>query len=1138
MQPNQRASYAFARIFRRPQTSWFTVLAFVLGCGSISPQSAFAQSATQTPSTIVDGSAKFVQHSNPKQFLRVVLGLERPHTDLEEQFLKDLHTKGTKEYRHFLTQKEWNARFAPSSQDEQAVVDWANSQGLKVTNRYPHRLVVDVEAPVSTIEAAFSLKINDYQIGTATHFSNDRDPIIAGSTAGLVHSVMGLNDIQVMTPASGHETLVMPAYSPGPVKGTMTSGHADGDRKKFLAAMKTSKHGKHSGINISNGFYDPTDIYGSNAYDFNGLYARGHCCNPFGNAGGTPPDTSIALAVAGSENGNDFASFQAQYSYLAYHYYTIPIDGTPVCCSQEGTLDFEWSMAMSNSFGAFSDTSSVYIYQGANNLFSTFTDIYSQMLADGNARTMSVSYGCAEFTCATNSIMDTEHGIFNSMIGQGWTLVASSGDGGTTDDCNTVSVGYPGSDPDMVSAGGTTLTLFSDSTYFSEVAWTGLTAPGSCSVNNGGGGGGCSSKFAAPGYQGTSPHCGTGSRSVPDISLNANVGQNYFYNGAWGGAGGTSIVAPELAGFFAQENAYLLYDSGTFVGNTCGNGSCSPMGNANWYIYYEALNAPYAGHYPFYDITSGCTSNDVTISKGISPWCAFSGYDLTTGWGSFNALQLAWSINTYLAGDFGAPNTSFTGPATNVWYNTNQIVSWGVTDTAANGRPPNGVAGFSQAWDVDPGDAYSHATPGQGDSFYSGPQTPNTTGCLSLASGVGCSGGVSQGCHSVNVRSWDNAGWSGVQTYGPLCYDTLAPNTTDSWSPSPNGAGWNNSAVALSLAPSDPGAGSTGSGISSSYYAVDNSACSPSGLNNCNVYSSPVSVATQGTHAFYFFSQDVAGNFQVQQISAVNIDTTAPVTGASFSGTTSVLVTLSASDNLSGVASTLYQLDGGAVTAYTGPFSVTAAGNHKVTFHSTDVAGNVESTNSATFKVVGTSTTSVVSSLNPSTYGQAVTFTASVTPSTATGKVTFKDGAAILGTASLAGGKAAFTTSKLAAGTHSITAVYSGDSHFGGSTSPVRSQTVKKAASTTTLRSSLNPSKKGQAVTFTATVAPGAGPTGTVTFKDGTKVLGTVALNTVTNQAAITKSTLTVGTHSITAIYAGDANFQPSTSAIVKQVVH
>jgi hypothetical protein len=1143
MQPRSTASFSFTRLVLRPQTSWFTIIAPILVCGTLLSQFASAQAATQTPPAVVDGSAKLVQHANPSQMLRVVLGLERPHPDQEEVFLSDLHTKGTKEYRHFLTQQEWNARFGPSPQDEQAVVDWATSHGLKVTNRYPHRLVVDVEGSISTIEAAFNVKINNYQIGAATHFSNDRDPSISGSTASLVHSVIGLNDIQVVKSASGRQPLVMPIYSPGPVKGAMASGHADGDHRKYLEAVKASKNRKIK--NDANGLYGPTDIYGSTAYDFNALYARGHCCNPFGNPGGTPAVTSIAVFAIGAQNVNDFAGFQAQYPYLAYHYFTIPINGVPVCCDPESTMDFEWATAMSNSFGAFTDTASVYIYQGANNLFSTYTTIYSQMLADGNARTMSVSYGCAEFSCFSSSVMDTEHGVFNAMVGQGWTLVAAAGDQGTTADCSTVSVSYPGSDPDVVSAGGTKL-ITSPTVFALEDAWTGGTAPGSCPspTNDGGGQGGCSGKFAAPGYQSSIPDC-LGNRSVPDVSLNADfttVGQNYFWNGGLQRGGGTSIVAPELAGFFAQENAYLYYENVAVVGNTCGsggNGTCAPMGNPNWYMYYEALNAPYAGHYPFYDITSGCTSNDVTIAKGISPWCAFAGYDLATGWGSFNALQLSWSINTYLLGDFGAPNTTFSGPATNTWYNSNQIVSWGVTDTSGNGSPANGVAGFSQAWDSDPGDAYSHATPGLGDSFYSGPQTRNTTGCLSLGGGVGCSGGSGEGCHTVFVRSWDNAGWGGVQTYGPVCYDTIAPNTTDSASPGPNGGGWNNTSVSLTLFPSDPGSGSTGSGIAFNYYAVDNAACSPGGnLLNCQNYASPVSISTEGSHSFYFFSQDVAGNFQSQQISGVNIDTTAPVTGVSFSGTTPVVVTLSASDNLSGVATTVYQLDGGAANSYTGPFAVAVAGSHTVTFHSTDVAGNVESTKSAGFKVLAKSATAVTSTPNPSTYGQAVTFTASVTPATATGTVTFMDGAATLGTVGIAAGKAHITTSALTAGAHSITAVYSGDANFGGSTSSPRSQTVKKAPTSTTLVSSLNPSKKGQAVTLTATVAPGAGPTGSVTFKDGSKTLGTAALNTTTHKAAITKSTLSVGTHSITAAYGGNASFNTSASAVVKQVVH
>ncbi|HMH50749.1 MAG TPA: Ig-like domain repeat protein [Candidatus Acidoferrum sp.] len=97
------------------------------------------------------------------------------------------------------------------------------------------------------------------------------------------------------------------------------------------------------------------------------------------------------------------------------------------------------------------------------------------------------------------------------------------------------------------------------------------------------------------------------------------------------------------------------------------------------------------------------------------------------------------------------------------------------------------------------------------------------------------------------------------------------------------------------------------------------------------------------------------------------------------------------------------------------------------------------------------------------------------------------------------------------------------------------------APTTTTLASSANPSLAGQAVTFTATVnggaAAGAVPTGTVTFRDGTTVLGIVSLNAL-HQAALTTSTLAVGAHSITGQYGGDTNFTGSTSAALSQTVN
>src|SRR5262245_7810447 len=188
-------------------------------------------------------------------------------------------------------------------------------------------------------------------------------------------------------------------------------------------------------------------------------------------------------------------------------------------------------------------------------------------------------------------------------------------------------------------------------------------------------------------------------------------------------------------------------------------------------------------------------------------------------------------------------------------------------------------------------------------------------------------------------------------------------------------------------------------------------------------------------------------------------------------------------------------------------------------------------------------TTALAASPNPSSFGQSVTFTATVSPSLATGTVEFFDGASSLGTAALSGGTAALATSALAVGSHSMTAVYSGDSSHTASTSPGLTQTVNGSAiisTTTSLTSAPNPSTLGQTVAFTATVSPSSGtgtPTGGVTFMDGATVLGssTLASNGV---ATFLIANLSVGTHSITAQYSGDAGFGGSTSSSLAQVVN
>jgi hypothetical protein len=228
----------------------------------------------------------------------------------------------------------------------------------------------------------------------------------------------------------------------------------------------------------------------------------------------------------------------------------------------------------------------------------------------------------------------------------------------------------------------------------------------------------------------------------------------------------------------------------------------------------------------------------------------------------------------------------------------------------------------------------------------------------------------------------------------------------------------------------------------------------------------------------------------------------------------------------------------GAITSGKATFSIAtlSVGSHSITApYGGDAAFN-GSVSSALTEVVNKANSTVVaaSSLNPSAFSAAVTFTATVTPSTATGTVTFKDGATTLGTGTVSSGKATFSIATLSVGSHSITASYGGNTNYNSSATSALTEVVNKANSTVTIFSSANPSALASSVTFTASVLPSAG-TGTVTFKDGTTVLGTGTISG--GMATLNTSTLAIGSHSITASYAGDINENGSTSSVLSQTV-
>ncbi|WP_158082111.1 OmpL47-type beta-barrel domain-containing protein [Paenibacillus ferrarius] len=172
--------------------------------------------------------------------------------------------------------------------------------------------------------------------------------------------------------------------------------------------------------------------------------------------------------------------------------------------------------------------------------------------------------------------------------------------------------------------------------------------------------------------------------------------------------------------------------------------------------------------------------------------------------------------------------------------------------------------------------------------------------------------------------------------------DTTAPTTTDD---APKN--WVNKDVTITLKSTD-----SGSGVDATFYKVDSVA---------QQKGNSVNITDEGEHTLIYWSIDNAGNIEAQHTATVKIDKTVPVSITSVSPaapngsngwyTSDVTVGLAVYDNLSGVASTEYQVNDGAWTAYAGSIPAFGEGVHKVNYRSTDQAGNVEKTQTIEFKV-------------------------------------------------------------------------------------------------------------------------------------------------------------------------------------------
>jgi plastocyanin len=209
------------------------------------------------------------------------------------------------------------------------------------------------------------------------------------------------------------------------------------------------------------------------------------------------------------------------------------------------------------------------------------------------------------------------------------------------------------------------------------------------------------------------------------------------------------------------------------------------------------------------------------------------------------------------------------------------------------------------------------------------------------------------GDHSVQFRATDKAG--NLSPVGSVAFTVVAPNPSDTTPPtvastvsgSRDTAGNYLGTATVTITATD-----SGSGVARIEYNVDGGAFT--------AYTAPVVVNTVGAHMVHFRATDVAGNTSAEQMASFTVvtppdpDTTPPTTSAAVrtEADGSAVVTVTATDAGSGIASIEYALDSGAWTAYTSAVSVRAPGAHTLRYRATDVAGNVAAEKTVTFTVV------------------------------------------------------------------------------------------------------------------------------------------------------------------------------------------
>jgi len=1121
----------------------------------------YAQTA-QTPLTrhvrqeVANGQAKLVGHLPATETLRfdIVLPL-RDRAGLQS-FIREQYNPSSPFYHLFLTPEEVTERYGPSQEDWDATVAFAKASGFENIGGTRDARDLWLTGTVANIEKAFHVTMGVYQDPTEegrTFFATDREPT-TNLPFPLWH-ITGLDNNAKPHPLYIKKSDYAKAHGMNPEDVVSnTDGPGSGPSSNFLGSdMRAAYYGgtalTGAGQNI--GLFE---LAGSDLADLATYYS---------NIGQTEPYTPTLVSTGG--------------------YATTCLDSggrSKACDDIEQTIDMQQAMGMAPG------STMTYMYVCGAVLASGtggFSDsaCISAMVTTTLAP-LSKQIGCSwGWSPADTSTLDP---YFEQMASQGQNFFVASGDSAKWSSSNTA---WPADDANVVAVGGTDLTTKSaGGAWSSETAWADS------------GGGNSTSSIPIPSWQtpvdGCSG-CSTTLRNGPDVSAMADF---YFYycgdqTSCGTGLGGTSFAAPMWAGYLALANQQaaansesigyinpIIYPQAELGGTTysnlfhditstsvsCGdsvttgydlctgwgspNGSglinlLAPTGGLQRQTITFTTSAPSSAAYNSTFSVAATASSGLTVAFTASGSCSVvdhgtgsATYTMTSGTGTCSVIANQAGNATYAAAPTVTQTTNATTASQTITFTTNAPASevylgqFTVAATASSGLTV---------------------------TFTSSGSCNNSGATYTMTSGTGT-------C-SVIANQAGNTNYAAAPTNTQTTNATPASQTITFTTNAPSSAAYGQSfTVAATGGPSGNPVLFTSAGPCNNSGAIYTMT---SGTGTCSVianqagnsnYAAATQV-TQSTNATLATSSVSVGSSQNPAFLGQSVTFTATINGqfgqvkgnngsSRKSKAKPEVVTGSVTwSSNTGCGSTTVTSGVATCTTSTLPMGTdTITGTYSGDSNHSGGTGTL--TGGEVINQYGTST-AVASTLDPATYGQSVSFTANVTSSggTPTGTVQFNvDGLAFGSPVTLSSGSAASgSTSTLAVGAHTVTAVYSGASNYAASTGMLAGgEVVNSATAATTVASSQNPTNYGQSVTFTATIngeyglvkgRKGASKkpldvTGNVTWSANTGCGTTAVTSGNPGTASCTTSTLPVGSDTITATYSGDGNHSGSTGTL------